>query len=340
MKICPVCKQQFQSKAALASHMLSAHPARRARATQRSRQQNMSGGTNMLARRELWSGTMAASTVIACEIFPGNSKLPMLDAMAQIYEEFKVVSWSVSVKSTVGTNSDGSYTCGITYGNEGRPTKAEQIASLAPATSNPVYVPTTISVNPRKVMGANWLPTKSVQSTKSPGAFMITSDKNVQLWISYKVLFNGPTAVKRASFDELYEFDTVQRKWLNADGNEVRQVNFEDPVTVQIDVGTNNENMFVTTINAISGVIGRATQVHRLWNRVFGAAHYIGTNLIATLPQLTVPVIMHVQRRPFPALMRRFIELGYSAPQEDDPGIDFSNCETPSSEFALDDGPE
>lgn len=319
VKICPICKQQFPTKAALASHMSTVHASRTS--VPRARRQATSQATTMLARRELWQGTGSTVAVFTCEIFPGKSGLPTLDALAQIYEDFKIVSWNVQVKPTVGTNTDGYYTVGVSYGPSGRPNSGSGIAALSPATSNPCYVSTSLSVNPRKIMGSNWLPTYDRAMAKnSPGAIVVSTTKELLIWVSYKVLLNGPTAVKRAAFDDLYEYDSKSNRWTNEHGQVVTAMSYDEPVNVLMDVGASSTTVFEGTIRMIEGAFDGLVRVHSIFNRIIGTTHWISNLFSATLPLLTVPVILHVQRRPFRAIVGRLLELGYRITEEEDPG--------------------
>lgn len=316
MKICPICKSQFPTKQALATHMATAHVG--GRPQRRNKIQTTTASTMVLYRRELWGGTISGAT--ECEIYPGASKLPTLDSIAMNYEEFKIVQWSVSVVPNVGSNTNGSYTCGYSYAAGNRPTNAVGIAGLSPSTSKPVYASSTLSVNARRLMGTAWLPTSGTSGAKSPGAFIIIADKSPMLWVTYKVIFNGPTAVKRSNFDDIYRYDARNKRWVDEQGKQVERISYDEPVNMQLDVGASAQ----TTLDQVEAAFAQAftnlSRIHSMWNQLVGFTHYIGQFLVGTLPIIAVPAIMHVQRRPFRPILLELFELGYNPSPREDPG--------------------
>lgn len=267
----------------------------------------------VLYRKELCATKLTTNAVTELEIFPGKSGLSTLDSIAQTYEEFKVIQWSATIVPTVGTNSSGSYTCGYSYASSNRPRTQVGVAALSPATSKPIYSQATLAVNARKVMGRPWMPTSNKDSTSSPGALCVytTKDDALMVWVTYKVLFNGPTAVKRNAFDDLYKYDIRTKNWTTEDGTVVDRLDYDQPVNMQLDIGTGDLNRATAIYNQIQQAFGTLMQVHSLFNSLIAFAHYVGNAMVGILPAVGVPVIMHVQRRPFLPILQQLIELGY-----------------------------
>lgn len=344
MKICPVCKQTFPTKQALAAHMATAHvgPNRRPRP---SRIQTTGTSTMVLYRRELCTTAIKNDTAVVLEVFPGKSGLSTLDALSQMYEEFKIIQWSVSIVPNVGTNANGSYTCGFSYSSTKRPASAAGIASLSPSISKPVYAPSTLSVNPRKIMGAPWLPTFGSDGARTPGAFVLLTDAAPMVWITYKVLFNGPTSVKRAAFDDVYKFDARKKRWVDEDDQPVDRLDYLEPVNMQLEIGTNDPNIATAIENAFQRAYSNLQRMHSVFNQLIAFSHFIANLMVGALPVLAAPAILHVQRRPFRAILLQLVELGYNpSPREDPPArrgeYHSEDCESNLSlqSLRLDDG--
>lgn len=331
VKICPICKASFPSKETLAAHMNSVHSKGNRQRPRRSAQQNVS--TNLLVRKELSTITISANSVVAFEICPGKSGCTMLDNIANMYEEYKIVSWTVIFKPIVGTNTNGYYTAGVTYGKSQRPQKVGEIASLSPALTNPLYKQSSLSVNPRKIMGQPWLPVSDGQNAVTAGAILFGSTStSIQVWISYKVLFNGPTPIGRNTMDEMFEYDAKTRVWRNVEGNRVDRVDYDEPVTGTIDIGSGDTATFNSQLSSISQLINTYREIHRMVTTIFGTVHFIADTLGFVLPILSVPAIMHVTRRPFRPIVDRLLELGYRIVEKEDPGAGGSEPNTGQTE--------
>lgn len=286
---------------------MAAHSATHRGQGRRRRTANGGGGGNTtLALKEFWGSAKAGITTVDCK--PLDSLLPKLVNLAAIYETYKLVSWSVHVVHTGGVNSAGSYFMGVSYRSDKHPTDQRGVASLAPVVCKSINTDATISVPTAKLMGQPWLDS----SAPSPGAVMIFNDSQValQVWVTYRVVFNGPTSVAQVQqLDALFKFDNNKRTWEDSEGNRVTQVSLDFGTYGDLEIN-GEEGALETCWRVFTSVARSAHEVHRVWNISLGVIHFVMDAVSFSLPVLNVPAVLHLQRRPFRTSDSEWIRLG------------------------------
>lgn len=304
MKICPVCKQQFPTKAALAAHAVS----HSGRVGSRRRRNRGTGGNTVLALKEYW-GTAARTNVSTIDMKPNSSKLTKLSAMAAIYETYKLLQWTVHIVHTGGANTSGSYFAGVSLKADKHPTDAAGIAALAPSICKSATSDASISAPCAKAMGQAWLDNDGT----SPGAVLIynSTGTDLNVFVSYKVQFAGPTAISQSS--ETY-FTTDGNAWFGQDNLPVTTAEIDYDVYGELEYqGTEAEG--VTLWTRLTKAWSTAREMHRVYQASIGLIHFLASSGAVQLPQLGRPAILHLQQRPFRAGAQLWGELSGSGAQ-------------------------
>lgn len=313
-KICPICRAQFPTKAALAAHM-SSH-----RGTGRRKRGagGISGGTTNLALKEFWGAAGNGITTIDCR--PAASKLPKLVNLAAIYETYKLLSWTVHVVHTGGSASTGSYFMGVSYKADKHPNTMKGVAALSPVICKSIHQDSSLSVPVAKLMGQPWLD----NTANSPGAVMLWNDSSdsLQVWVTYKVAFTGPTSVSQVqSYDRLFKFNHTTRTWEDANGSVVRNINLDFDTYGELETGGADDTILESVWRAWTSVSRTARELHRAWSISVGVVHFLMSAGAVALPILNAPAVLHLQRRPFRTSRSEWVRLGLRCVKGQDSGF-------------------
>lgn len=300
MKICPICRSTFPTKAALASHMPSHQGNRR-----RERRTRGGGGTTMkLALKEYW-GPVPKNKVSTIDCRPADSGLTKLKAHSAMFETYKLVAYTVHVIRGGSSSASGIYFLGVSYKPDKHPVDSQGVASLAPMVCKNAQENATISVPCAKMMGQPWLGS----SGASPGAVIISNDTNTDLhvWVTYTVIFNGPTAVQQTSgFDCTYTTDG--KTWYDDKKQPITGIDFKDAYA-ELEIATEEQNA-ETIWGRFQRAFTTARELHRSWIQSIGLVHMVLGAARVAAPALGVPAILHLQPRPFRATAAQWRLLG------------------------------
>lgn len=297
VKICPICRATFDTKAALAAHMASAHPVAAQTRRRRGAVTRQSGSITVSNNEYL--GSVKSKSL---PLWPGKSGAARLDAHAAIYELFRLDRCTLTLKSTSGNSTSGSVFAGVSYDSANPPTDKAKIAALTPSTSAPVTRDVVLPIPTRPMMGAAWLPTASsasVTEAHCPGWVTFVSDQNYDVWLSYTVTFTGTVASRSTGFLAGYDYKTA--KWSDVD-NQPAQLPAMDAANVELEIGTSSDSVVDQVIGQLRGHWRDAVEIHRMVRGAVSFVHFVVSALVpATLPVLvaTVPVIYHAHEQPF-----------------------------------------
>lgn len=305
VKICPVCRAQFDSKAALAAHMASAHPARSAR-----------GRTNRRVSRS--AGTQAAGSVVFSRneylgsfksvnipLQPGKTKASQLDNISKIFELYRWQRLTFSLRPTVGAQADGVYFAGVSYEADHIPASATDIAACSPAVSNPVSRESSITVPVGQLMGRPWLSTTAKSGEGADGVagyFCLSSDKNIALWMQYTVVLSGPTSVSRTS-DRAYLYSVKNQKWyLNDVQHEWKPEPESGHMDLDIELDTGTPSVVTSTIQKLQQLYQGLQALHSYVVDGVTYVHAVATGILNVVPPAVgVAAIVHRRALPFRA---------------------------------------
>lgn len=303
MKICPICRQTFPTKAALAAHLPTHQGKRRGQRQNR----NAAGSTLTLSLKEYW-GSVQAKSVTTVDVKPSASTLPKLSGQAAMFETYKLLSFTVNVVHGGNQSGSGVYFMGVSYKADKHPTDSKGVASLSPSTCKNAGENASISAPCARLMGQPWLDT----SGTSPGAIMLSNDTNTNLhiWVTYKVVFNGPTAVAQsAGNDVTYRWNG--QKWLNNHDQAVEVIDLEGDVYGELEVA-GEESMLDVTWRTMQQYMQTARELHRAWTVSIGLVNFVANAGRVILPRLQGgPAILHIQPRPFRATRSEWRLLGF-----------------------------
>lgn len=305
MKICPICRAQFNTKAALAQHMASVHPL--AGSSRQPRRGN-SGNNNARAQQSTitFSRTEFLGSLMNKNIRlqPGATGARQLDNIAAIFEQYRWDRLSFSFRSTVGSNANGLYFAGISYEPDHFPTTQTDIASCSPCVSHAVSKESTLQAPVRQLMEQSWLPT-SAQSgdgkTQVSGFLNLASDQKLGVWMSYQVTFSGPTSITRV-IDTAYLYSKKDSSWRYKDENEEQITTAnptDEPESLDIELDTGDEATANRMLDQLRRVWENLTQSYRVVVDGVTYIHAIAQRVNrVVLPSLAVAAIVH--RRPLP----------------------------------------
>lgn len=292
MKTCPICQAVLPTKAALATHM-STHVGKRGkRRSARSR----NTGVNTVALKEYWGPIEKNAGTVTIDCKPSSSKLPKLATIAAVYEQYRLLSFTVHFVHTAASTVSGSYFAGVSFGSK-HPTDDKGIASLSPSFCKSVTSDSTLSVPCARMMGQPWLDT----THESPGAVLVNTDWKLEVWVTYRVMLSGPTNVAQSDVID-WTYQTDGKTWTNADTHDtVTNIDINTDVYAELEVNTAEGNAEAVW-SRFTSAWSTAQSIHRTWQASIGLFHFLGSAIHAlTLPQLGVPAIMHLQQRPFRA---------------------------------------
>lgn len=291
MKTCPVCHRSFPTKAALAAHRATHVIVSRA-SRRRPRRNNVSQGVNQLALKEYW-GQVTSSRLVTIDTKPTLTTLPKLATIAAVYEQYKIVSFTVHFVHATGLNKDGTYFAGVSFGNK-HPTDKKGVAALSPNINRGVNNDSSITVPCQRLMGQAWLDT----SHDSPGAVCVFSDQLLECWVSYRVLLSGPTNVAQESgYDNYYQTDGSS--WKDSQGRAVNNATLPYDSYGELEVNAENETLFNNVWELFVKSVTSVVKLHAMYQRAVGAVHLLLNAGRYPLPQFGAPAILHLQRRPF-----------------------------------------
>lgn len=304
MKICPICRAQFNTKAALAQHMASVHPASQSR----QRQRNLGAGpsrsqqSTITFSRSEFIGSVSSTSI---SLQPGNTGARQLDNIAAIFEQYRWNRLSFMLKSTVGSSANGLYFAGISYEQDHIPKTQADIASCSPCISHAVSKESTLQAPVRQLMEQQWLPTHSATGTgksTTSGYFNLSSDQKMGLWMSYEVTFSGPTSVTRVG-ETAYMYSKNQRQWKYRDtADQVVTTTFPSDAPESLDIELDTSDPAV--IDSVLSTISNAWQgFQESWRTVADGITYIHATAQSVsrvvLPVMTTAAIIHRRALPF-----------------------------------------
>lgn len=246
-------------------------------------------------------------TTVDCK--PAAAKLPKLANLSAIYETYKILSWTVSVVHSGGNNSTGSYFLGVSYKADKHPSDLKGVASLSPVVCRSCHQDASLSVPVARLMGQPWLD----NSADSPGAVMLWNDSrdNLQVWVTYRVVFNGPTSVAQTEgMDLVYKYSLTNKRWDDEAGNHILNVEIPFDAYGELEVGGTEETYLDNAWTLMSRVVRSARELHRVWSESVGLVHFVMNQASFALPVLAAPAVLHLQRRPFRTSSSEWIRLG------------------------------
>jgi hypothetical protein len=298
----------FKDKNALAAHRAThsgAKKSKRNRRTQRSNNFN----TLVLSLKEYWGN--APRNMSTIDLKPAASGLTKLAALALSYETYKVQKFSVSFHHVAGNNASGSYFAGVSYKAGQHPTDLKGVASLSPVIEKSINQDGSISVPCARAMGQPWLDTNA----DSPGAVMVWNDSSVGLhvWVSYTVVFNGPTTPS-SSNDTFYTYNNTSKKWADENGQPVEEITLPFDYYGELEMQVSAQSSIQNYWNVFSSGVQTMRNLHQAFSQTIGVVHFIGSYLASfVLPAMSVPAILHIQQRPFRASAQLWRQLGGGA---------------------------
>lgn len=188
-------------------------PAPRPRRMPRGRGQQLGRNTGRLEAnqanlivqyRELWSpvgpGLPAGSAPAALVFTPGLSGLPQLDALAALYESYRILGKvKVEFRTAAGSVNNGSFIMGVDYDARDTIPGYAGAAALVPKAVGPITQNSILHVDHNRAMNKKWLFSNSpggpgeaafaiVYSTTSPTTLGNPGD----IWCEYHVEFISP----------------------------------------------------------------------------------------------------------------------------------------------------
>lgn len=298
MKICPICRAQFENKAALAAHMQASHPRGQPRAgssRKRITNQQPSSASIHLARSE-YLGAFKQKNV---KLQPGVMGARQLDAMAGVFELYRWEKLTFICKPTVGQATGGQCFIGFSYEDDHMPVTETDITCCQPSTSFPVSREGTLSGPVRLLMGQANLPTYAKTgegSSGNSGYFNLKSDQSMGIWVSYAVTLSGPTAQSR-QLDDLWSFSRKSGQWSDNNKQPVTELPAADsPLDVDVELDTGDEGVVNRAIDALKKWYPTLQELHR---RIVDGLTYIHAyaGQAAPVAGVVLPVAAVVHRR-------------------------------------------
>lgn len=295
VKICPICRATFPSKAALAAHVASAHPAGASRG--RRRGANRAPGSITITNTEF----LGSQKRLSVPLLPGKSGAGRLDAHAQIYELFRFQRVSLTLRSTAGLSVSGSTFAGVSYDATAPEYERSSIAALTPSASAPVTRDITLSVPTGPLMGQQWLPTHYGSSgSEVPGFVVFDSDSNMDVWLTYTCVFTGTRTPTSSGF--LAGYDPRTTTWVDDTKNKVDSIPAANASNVEVEIGSADQSIVEKVLGPLQTLWTNAREIHRITQGAITFVHLVVDAVLrATPPALAVaaPVILHTHEQPF-----------------------------------------
>lgn len=176
--------------------------------TQSPRYTNGPSGHLIMSHEELFfTPTISQSgDVVATKPFlPGSSGLPMLDAIAKIYDKYRILGIKLHWRTSVGTTTAGAVILAIDGEPSNKGNSISYVQSLVPKFRGPVWQEGTVVGRPAELMSQRWLGTgSSSRGTDSNYAAFLAvlgiasaqaSIAYGEVWCQYTVEFAFPAAV-------------------------------------------------------------------------------------------------------------------------------------------------
>lgn len=172
--------------------------------------QTTRAGTVSLKHSELWktvtSTKNATSTSITLTFSPGQTGLKYLDSFANLFDRYRIVSATVSWKSSCSVTTNGSVMMGIDWDPKGNGMTGTQISTLDPNRRGPVRNSLRMVLPRDRPMAQRYLFTSSdktmdkeydITSFVLQAYFTHDSDSSKQvnlgdLFIEYELMLTGP----------------------------------------------------------------------------------------------------------------------------------------------------
>lgn len=313
MATCPVCGKTFASKKDLRSHVFSKHSDKAKHYYQeggRKSSPKASGGSlkttgsgvgGWIAMEEYLGKCSSGVTLL--QIAPGKTGMPRLDAYALLYDQYCIEKWNIRITPRVGTTVSGMYIAGVVYSHSDKPAQLADVAALQPKIHHAIWQGGSLNVAPSRLMKQKWMYVYQALGAKEDmiaGYVAVAVDgtsAEVDVWVDYAVKFNGPTATQS---DKEFKLVTDGGSWkLNDKPLQSIPDTLNEGYTVDIESDKDVSAFFKEFFNSfktLDTIVSKGVYYY----------HVIADSFIANAALVTVgaPVIMHVARRPFPALLR------------------------------------
>lgn len=312
MAICSVCGKSFSSKKDLRAHVAAKHPDKMkhlyqaekksgsSKAPSASLKTSGSGVGGWISMEEYLGKATAGATLL--NIAPGKSGMPRLDNYAVLYDQYAIEKWDVRFTPRVGTTVSGMYVAGIVYSHLDEPKTISEVAALQPKVHHAVWQGGNLAASPQRLMKQKWMYVYNSLGAKEDmiagkvAIYLDGTGVEVDVWVNYSVRFSGPTA---SQSDKEFKLVHDGSQW-SLNGKVVTSLpdTLSDGYTVDVESNKEVASYFDKLFTAFK----------TLDNIVQGSVYYyhvIASSFIANaaLPALGVPVVMHVVRRPFPAML-------------------------------------
>lgn len=300
MKICPICRSQFQTKAALAQHMAS-HQNRQGGRVQGKRRSG-AGNFTMQCVGEEYLGTSNAG---GWRISPGKSGLNRLDQYARLFQEYRIDKWVVKVKPVVGTTTAGSFVAGISYDYARTPTSFKDIAVLSPKITGTVWQGGTLVASAGRLMRQQWLLTddRGVTDDEKVAGFVClaldgaAATTTVAVWVDYSVTLQGPSSVARSAAEHIYTYDSRSRAWKEGETEITQFSAIDGPVVLDVEVKSGDPSGIIAMLGGVAdglqtlhtATVDGITYLHMVADRIRQVATVVAT----------VSTVVRMARAPF-----------------------------------------
>lgn len=238
------------------------------------------------------------------KISPGGSGLARLDQYASLFQEYRIDKWVVKIKPTVGTTSAGTYVAGVSYDYARQPTDFRGIAVLAPKVTGTVWQAATLTASAQRLMRQSWMLTSgtgvSTEETVSGYVCLATDGTDgrttMSVWVDYSVTLQGPSSVSRAQADDIYTYDSANRRWEHAGHTVTTFSPVDGPVVVDAEVEGSGSSLVAALEKAMDGL----AKLHEVTSGGLTYLHLVANNVHAgALAVLSAAAIVRVARAPF-----------------------------------------
>lgn len=253
------------------------------------------GISGRIAMEEYWGVCSKGSNQL--NITPGKSHLPRLDQYAYMYEQYKILSWQVRFTVRVGSTVSGMYLAGPTYifGDEAKTLHA--VSALEPKVHSAVWQGSNLVVPASRLMKQTWMYVPGIDledhadsHAGSVWVFVDGDKAQVDAWVSYSVEFSGPTSNR--SGHQVLIFDG--KSW-TMNGKAVTSLPDMD-TSFALDIEATDDSVLAH----IQSWFAQTNVVDNIKNGSLRLWHVLVDHLNATtLSAMTVPVTIHMVRRPF-----------------------------------------